>query len=81
MRKKIHRQTCVRATSADPEGDRGSGPPGKSQGIWVSIEISIWTPHTHTPKKKVGPPGKCWTPSGSLEKYSFLCNENIGPPL
>ena len=31
-------------------GDRESGPPGKSQVIWVSIEISIWTP-----VKKVGP--------------------------
>ena len=57
--------------------------PGKSQDIWVSIEISIWTPPPPPPKKKkkVGPPGKCWTPSGSLEKYSFLCNKSIGPPL
>ena len=27
------------------------------------------------------PPGKCQTPSGSSEKYSFLCNQTIGPPL
>ena len=40
---------------ADPEGDRGSRPtppPGKSQVIWVSIEIIIRTP----PLEKVGSP-------------------------
>ena len=49
-------------TFADPEVDRGPKNPGKSQVIvtciWVSIEISIWTP-----LEKVGPPppptGKC----------------------
>ena len=35
-------------------GDRGPDPPGKSQAICVSIEISIWTtPSPH--------PGKSWT--------------------
>ena len=27
------------------------------------------------------PPGKCWTPSGSLGTYSFLCDKTIGSPL
>ena len=40
-------------------------------GKWNPPEQS-WTPH---------PPGKWWTPSGSLEKYSFLCNKSVGPPL
>ena len=70
---------------ADPEGDLGSGPPPpprKSQVIWVSLNIMIRTPPP--PLEKNGPPpppGKCQTPSGSLEKYSFLCNQTIGPPL
>ena len=38
---------------ADPEGYGGAGPPGKSQILYVSIEISIWTPH---PLEKFGPP-------------------------
>ena len=29
---------------ADPEGGYGVCPPGKSQVIWVSIEITHWTP-------------------------------------
>ena len=37
-------------------GDRASGPPGKSQVIWVSIEINTWTPPPPPP------PGKSWTP-------------------
>ena len=62
----------VRIQRGGGGGDRGSGPPfGKSQVIWISIEINIWTPLL----------GKSWTPSGSLEKYSFLCNKTIGPPL
>ena len=57
-------------------GNRGSGPPppGKSQVIWVSIEI-------RPPLEKVDPgpsPGKCQIPSGSLEKYRFLCKKPIG---
>ena len=52
-------------------GDKGSGPLRESQVIWVSIEINIWTP---SPTKKLDA-------TESLEKYSFLCNKNIGPPL
>ena len=47
-------------------GERGSGPPppppppppGKSQAIWVSIEINInnWTLDPPPPPRKVGPP-------------------------
>ena len=37
-------------------GGRGSGPPGKSQVIWVSIG-----------NKHLDPPGKCWTPSRTLK--------------
>ena len=61
-----------------PRGGGGGSPhpsPGKAQVIRVSIEISIWSP-----LEKVGPPGKCWTPSGSLEKDSFLCYKTIAPP-
>ena len=44
-------------TNADPEGDRGSGPPsGKSQVIWVSI------------RKKLDPPWKMLDPIYNLEK-------------
>ena len=32
-------------------------PPGKSQVIWVSIEISIWTP---PPLENAGPPLDPW---------------------
>ena len=56
---------------ADPEGGIGGPyPPGKSQVIWVTLEISIWTP----PGKKMDPPGKGWTPPPSeiLENNSFL---------
>ena len=35
--------------------------PGKSQVIWVS-----------TGKKQLDPPGKCWTPSGTLTMIDFL---------
>ena len=51
----------------DPEGGRGFGPPppGKSQVIWISIEISIYTP-----EEKVEPPPP---PPPPLE--------NVGPPL
>ena len=59
--------------SANPEGgDRGSGPPGKSQVIWVSIGNKQLDPHPHW--KKLDPPGKCWTPSGTLKNDSFLWN-------
>ena len=36
---------------------RSVSPPVKLQVIWVSIEISIWTPW-----KMVDPPGKWWIP-------------------
>ena len=54
--------------SADPEG-RGAGglePPGKSQVIWVSIGSKQLDPT---------PPGKIWTPSGTL-KMIFLFEIN-----
>ena len=61
-------------TCADPEGGIGDpDPPGKSQVIWVSIEISIWTPPL--PWKKLDPPPpleKVVTPSETLENNSFL---------
>ena len=60
-----------RTASADPEGgDRGSGPPpGKSQVIWVSIGDKQFDPlgKSWTPP----PPGKCWTPSGTLKMIDF----------
>ena len=53
-------------------GSGGPDPPGKSQVIWVSIGYKQldplgkgWTPP---------PPGKCWTPSGTLKNDSFLRN-------
>ena len=51
-----------------PCADPGGGTP-QSQVIWVSIEISIWTP-----LENVGPPLDPW-------KSSFYCNKTIGPPL
>ena len=61
------------STSADPGGGGGGGggggiggsgppPPGKSQVIWVSIEISIWTPleKSWTPLENVGHPLDPW---------------------
>ena len=48
-------------------GDRGSGPPGKSQVIWVSIEISIWTPPPPQNKLDPPPPRKRWALSGSFK--------------
>ena len=63
-------------------GERGSGPPPppprKSQVKCVSIEISIWTPPPPPPPP---PHRKKLDPSGSLEKYSFLCNITSGPLL
>ena len=46
--------------------ERGAGgpdPPGKIQVIWVSIGNKQLDP-----LEKVRPPGKCWTPSGTLKK-------------
>ena len=49
-------------------GDRGSGPPpGKSQVVWVSIGNKQLDP-----LEKDRPPGKCWTPSGTLKMIDFL---------
>ena len=42
-------------------GSGGPDPPGKSQVIWVSIGY-----------KQLDPPGKCWTPSGTLKNDSFV---------
>ena len=58
-------------TSADPEGGGTGGldPPGKSQVIWVSIGNKHCPP---PPWKKLDPPpGKCWTPSGTLKNDRF----------
>ena len=49
-------------TWADPEGDRGSGPPEKSQVIWVSIGKKALGPPV---KSWTLPPGKCSTPTGT----------------
>ena len=58
-------------TSADPEGGTGGlDTPGKSQVIWVSIGNKQLDPPP--PLEKVGPPGKCWTPSGTLKNDRFL---------
>ena len=67
-------------TSADPEGGTGGPdpPPGKSQVIWVSIgnkELDPPPPPPPPPLEKVGPPpGKCWTPSGTMKNDRFLWN-------
>ena len=54
-------------TSADPEGGTGvRTPPGKSQVIWVSIG-----------DKQLDPPGKCWTPSGTLKMIDFFLKLTI----
>ena len=48
---------------ADPEGRIGGpDPTGKSQVIWVSLEVSFWTPprKTWTPLENVGPPLDPW---------------------
>ena len=57
-------------------GDRGSGPPpppppppphpAENHNLYGFQQgISNWTP---PPLEKVGPPGKCWTPSGTLKR-------------
>ena len=46
-----HPQAC-----ADPEGERGSGSPGKSQVIWVSLEINIRKKLDPLPLENSGPP-------------------------
>ena len=57
-----------RPSIADPEGGTGGpDPPGKSQVIWVSLGNKQFDP-----LEKVGPPGKCWTHSGTLKSDRFL---------
>ena len=52
-------------------GDRDPDPPPvKSQAILVSIGNEQLDPPP--PLQIVGPPGKCWIPSGTSENYSFL---------
>ena len=56
-------------------GDRGSGPPLENHVIWVSIgNMQLDLPPPPPPWKKLDPPGKCWTPSGTLEYDGFLLN-------
>ena len=53
------------SASADPEGRTGGpDPPWKITVIQVSIGNKQLDP----------PPGKCWTPSGTLKNDSFLRN-------
>ena len=60
-------------------GIDGPDPPGKSQVIWVYIEISIWT---LLPGKSPPPPlENVGTPLDPLNSNSFLCYKTIGPPL
>ena len=54
--------------------DPRSPPPLPEKSQVIVIAISIWTPLW------MDLPWKCWTPSGSLGKYSFLCNKTIAPP-
>ena len=72
---------CTAIPHRSKGGDRGSGPPlGKSQVLWVSIEICIWTPPPLPPEKswkKLDPPGKYWTPSETFKNYSFLWNKPL----
>ena len=58
---------------ADLEGGIGAWtpPPRKSQVIWVSIEISIWTA-----QEKVGPPCNCCPP---LPRKSWILVSVIKP--
>ena len=68
-----HPQAC-----ADREGGGG----GRGVGIpWKITSYMGFFRNKHKEKVRPPPPGKFWTPSGSFEKYSFLCNETIGPPL
>ena len=50
-------------------GSGGPDPLGKSQVIWFSIGYKQLDPLEPPP-----PPGKCWTPSGTLKNDSFLRN-------
>ena len=61
---------------------RGPDPlPPKITGYMGFYRNKYWDPPP--PLKEAGPPpptGKCWIPSGSLEKYNYLCNKTIGSP-
>ena len=64
---------CWRVQVRIQRGGQGvqTPPPGKSQVIWVSIGNKQLDP----PWKKLDPPpGKCWTPSGTLKNDKFLWN-------
>ena len=62
-------------SSADPEGGTGGPdpPPGKTQGIWVSIGNKQLDP---PPWKKLDPPPpwKMLDPSGTLKNDIFYLN-------
>ena len=60
--------------SADPEGGTGGlDPPGNSQVIWVSIgNKRLDLPHPPWKKFDPPPPGKIWTPSGTLKMIFFF---------
>ena len=51
MKSLTHPQAC-----ADPGGERGSGSPGKSQVLWVSLEINIRKKLDPLPLENSGPP-------------------------
>ena len=54
-------------------GTGGPDPPGKAQVIWVSIgNKQLDPPPPPPPWKKLDPPGKCWTPSGTLKMIGFF---------
>ena len=70
----IHNGSSTAYSSVDPEGGTGGPdppPPGKSQVKWVCIGNKQLDT-----LEKVGPPptppGKCWTPSGTLKNDRFL---------
>ena len=61
---------CVVASSADPEGGQGARTPLEKHKLYGFQQgISNWTP---PPGKKLDPPGKCWTPSGTLKMIVFF---------
>ena len=71
--KKVFERNMNKCGSRGGGGGGGKGvqtPPGKSQVIWVSIGNQQLDP----PWKKLDPPGKCWTPSGTLKNDRFLLN-------
>ena len=71
----VYKCSCLQWSScADPEGNRGRTPPGKSQVIWVSMgnkHLLPPPPPPPPPWKKVGHPWKMLNPSESLESIVF----------